>query len=60
MAILIVALPTQGSGLDTILAVYTGSSVRSLIGVAGSDDAGGGTWSTVSFPVAEGLPIAWR
>ncbi len=49
-------LNTQGSDFDTLLAVYTGSSVSALTGVAANDDAGsGGLWSQVSLGVVSGV-----
>lgn len=50
-----VALNTQSSSFDTLLAVYTGSVVSGLTPVASNDDNGaGGLWSSVSFPVTAG------
>ena len=46
-----VALNTQGSTCDTLLAVYTGSSVSSLTVVASNDDTGGIT-SALNFTAA--------
>ena len=48
-------LSTPGSSFDTLLAVYTGGSVNSLIEVAANDDIVGGTTSEVSFPVMPGV-----
>ena len=49
------ALSTQGSSFDTLLAIYTGSSVSGLTAVTGNDDNGaGGVWSSVNFPVTAG------
>ena len=49
------ALNTQGSNFDTLLAVYSGSSLTALTPVASNDDSGGGgLWSSVSFPVTAG------
>jgi Ca2+-binding RTX toxin-like protein len=39
---------------DTLLAVYTGSSVDTLSAVASNDNYGGGTTSRVTFPVVSG------
>ena len=47
------SLTTLGSGIDTVLAVYTGSTVGSLTPVAANDDATG-TSSAVSFTATEG------
>lgn len=47
-------LNTSGSSFDTVLAVYTGSSVGSLTRWAQDDDSGGGTASRVSLPVTAG------
>ncbi|TMJ92969.1 MAG: hypothetical protein E6G67_13835 [Actinobacteria bacterium] len=38
-----VTFSTSGSGFDTLLAVYEGSSVSALATVAANDDAGSGT-----------------
>ena len=49
-------LSTQGSSFDTLLAVYTGSSLSSLVAKAASDDISEGiTWSRVSLPVSAGI-----
>ena len=45
---------TFDSGLDTTLAVYTGSSVGALTPIASNDDAGGGTNSSLSLIVVQG------
>lgn len=46
------SLTTQGSTFDTVLAVYTGSSVSSLTKLAGNDDVSYGTlWSQVRVTV---------
>ena len=48
-------LSTAGSGFDTVLAVYQGSSVGALNAVASNDNAAiGGITSTLSFPVTSG------
>jgi subtilisin family serine protease len=44
-----VTMETRGPSIDTLLAVYTGSSVGSLTHVASSDDVPGATTSKVSF-----------
>lgn len=47
---------TQGSGIDTLLAAYTGDAVAALAAVASSDDDGSsGGVSSVSFDVEEGV-----
>ncbi len=45
---------TQGSGFDTVLGVYTGSSVGGLVAVASNDDSSPGTISRVAFLAAAG------
>jgi subtilisin family serine protease len=47
-------LKTQGSAIDTLLAVYTGTSVSSLTEVVSNDNASSGTWSQVAFPATAG------
>ncbi len=49
------ALSTQGSGYDTLLAAYSGSAVSGLTQRAANDDASGGSWSQVSFNVTAGI-----
>jgi hypothetical protein len=50
-----VRMSTAGSGFDTLLAVYTGISVNSLLSVAANDDAGGRDYySTVRFDAVAG------
>ena len=50
----------MGSSFNTILAIYTGTTLPQLIRVASNDDSDGGTASRVSFPVTAGVsyPIA--
>ncbi|MFM7618138.1 MAG: S8 family serine peptidase [Actinomycetes bacterium] len=48
------SLATTGSSIDTVLAVYTGTSVRGLTAVAADDNGGGGTSSAVSITAVEG------
>ncbi len=48
------ALSTQGSGYDTLLAAYTGSAVSGLTQRAANDDASRDLWSQVSFSVTTG------
>ncbi len=45
---------TIGSSFDTLLGVYTGSSVSSLTTVTSNDDCCGGTQSKASFPAVNG------
>ena len=48
-------LSTAGSGFDTVLAVYQGSSVGALTALASNDNAAsGGITSLLSFPVTSG------
>jgi subtilisin family serine protease len=49
-----VTMETRGPSIDTLLAVYTGSSVGSLTRVASSDDVPGATTSKVSFSATAG------
>ncbi|MGQ3154645.1 S8 family serine peptidase [Neoaquamicrobium sediminum] len=45
-----ITITTAGSSFDTVLAIYTGSSVDALSSVTSNDDAGGGTLrSEVTF-----------
>ena len=48
------AINTNGSSFDTVLGVFTGSSVSSLTTVASDDDSGDGFSSLVSFSVSSG------
>ncbi len=51
----VASFDTFGSGLDTVLAVYTGSSVGSLNLIAQNDDALGWKWtSALGFPAIAG------
>jgi hypothetical protein len=50
----IMQLTTDGSSFDTLLAVYTGSSVSSLTLIGGDDDSGQGTASAVRFVTTAG------
>jgi hypothetical protein len=50
----IVTFNTAGSLFDTVLAVYTGSSLTNLQEVAANDDAGGGLTSEVMFNAVAG------
>ena len=47
-------LKTQGSTYDTLLAVYSGSSISGLTTLAANDDAPGGLWSRVNLDVTAG------
>ena len=49
-----VEIDTFGSCLDTVLAVYTGTSLGNLIGVAANDDNGGDVQSRVRFDATTG------
>lgn len=47
-------IDTFGSTFDTLLAVYTGTSVSSLSAIASNDDAGSSLQSRVIFPATAG------
>ena len=48
-------LSTEGSGYDTVLAAYSGSSLGALAKLAANDDASSSVrWSRITFPVASG------
>jgi PKD repeat protein len=49
-----VTLDTIGSSFDTLLAVYTGSSVATLTSVASDDDSGGNGTSKLTFVAISG------
>ncbi|MEI6862097.1 MAG: MBG domain-containing protein, partial [Verrucomicrobiota bacterium] len=49
-----VTISTAGSNFDTLLGIYTGSSVANLTAVASNDDAGTATTSLVTFSVTTG------
>jgi hypothetical protein len=49
-----VAVSTVGSSIDTLLAIYTGSSLNALDAVAANDDSGG-TTSAVNFDAVAGV-----
>ena len=51
-------LTTEGSGYDTTLGAYTGTSVGALTTIAQNDDAPGGAWSRLSFAVTAGTRYA--
>ncbi len=55
-----VRISTMGSNFDTVLAVYTGSSIHSLVPVADSDDANGTRQSQVEFEAVWEQPTASR
>ncbi|MBI5774183.1 MAG: immunoglobulin domain-containing protein, partial [Verrucomicrobia bacterium] len=50
-----VTIKTEGSGFDTLLAVYTGTDVASLTEVASNDDQGGFFTSVVRFYARSGV-----
>ncbi len=49
-----VIVTTALSHFDTLLAVYTGDSLSSLVEIASNDDQGEGTWSEVRFQPVPG------
>jgi hypothetical protein len=49
-----VTIDTIGSNFDTVLAIYTGTSVNALTPVASNDDAAGGFTSRVAFTAIAG------
>ncbi len=49
-----VRITTAESDFDTILAVYTGSTLQNLRKVASNDDSAGGKTSAVEFPASKG------
>jgi hypothetical protein len=48
-------ITTAGSGFDTVLGVYTGSSVAALTVIKKDDDGGGNRTSSVSFSATAGV-----
>ena len=50
-----VTIDTIGSLFDTILAVYTGSTLTNLVEVASDDESGGNYTSLVTFPTASNV-----
>ncbi len=48
-------IKTDGSNFDTMLAVYSGSSVAGLSAIATDDDSGAGSASLVSFNAVSGV-----
>src|SRR5438105_11156835 len=53
-----VTIDTIGSNFDTILGVYTGTSVSALTFVASNDDGGGNLTSKVTFTAIGGTTYA--
>lgn len=51
-------ITTAGSSFDTLLAIYTGSSVGALTGIASNDDVGRSRQSSVTFNVTGGTTYA--
>ena len=49
-----VRISTAGSAFDTVLAIYSGTSIYSLVGIASNDDANGGWESQVEFDAVAG------
>jgi lysyl oxidase len=52
-------ITTLGSTLDTVLAVYRGATLTALTAVASNDDTDTASriyWSSVTFPVTNGVP----
>jgi hypothetical protein len=49
-----VTVDTIGSSFDTLLAIYTGSAVNALTGIAADDDSGGNATSLVTFAAVAG------
>ena len=49
-----VTFTTVGTGFDTVMGVYTGSSLSSLTAVAEDDDSGGNRTSACTFAAKEG------
>ena len=50
-----VTIDLSGSAFDTVLGVYTGSSVSQLILIAKDDDSGDGSASKLTFDATEGV-----
>ena len=48
---------TFGSGYDTVLAAYTGTSLTGLTAIACNDQAAGGNQSQIAFPVTAGTTV---
>ncbi|GAB4170941.1 MAG: hypothetical protein Fur0032_10000 [Terrimicrobiaceae bacterium] len=53
-------LTTEGSAIDTILGVYTGSSVNALTKIAEDDDSGTGLTSRLAFDATAGTTYSFR
>ncbi len=53
-----VRIDTDGSEVDTLLAVYTGAEIQRLVPVAANDDHGLGVTSRVRFAVTRGTSYA--
>ena len=49
-----VTFNTEGSGFDTVLAVYTGNSMGALVNITSDDDSGVGATSLVEFTAVAG------
>jgi hypothetical protein len=50
-----VTFDTIGSTFDTMLGIYRGTELSTLVGVASDDDSGGGGTSRVTFAATEGV-----
>ena len=50
-----VTVDTFGSGFDTVLGIYTGTTVNALTPVASNDDSGGGVQSKATFTATNGV-----
>ena len=50
-----IAVTTDGSDFDTVLAIYTGSNVSGLTPVVSNDDGGNGSTSRVTFAAQAGV-----
>lgn len=51
----VISLSTRGSSFDTLLAVYTGTTMEELTLIAADDDTGGNHTSLVTFNCIEGV-----
>ncbi|MBI3869240.1 MAG: immunoglobulin domain-containing protein, partial [Verrucomicrobia bacterium] len=49
---------TRGSSFDTLLAVYTGTSLGALVSIVSDEDAGGFFTSSLTFPALTGASYA--
>lgn len=54
------AFDTIGTGFDTVLDVFTGSSVGALTRIAGDDDSGGSLTSKITFTPVSGTTYHFR